>query len=163
MIRAEDFLTMANGNPHRAMDMLLADLCGRLPRHGTTALGLQGVKIATALAFRLGELHVIQEMVKAMIKIESPEDQKKRRTIVEIAHSIDTFLNGKAKGELRANAFVILLFERGEDESYYLANVDRPNAIRVMEAQAEKLKASFSQPIPPEQQGPQEQAPEGTA
>jgi hypothetical protein len=145
MIRAEDFLTMANGNPQRAMDMLLADLCGLLPRHGTTALGLQGIKIATALAFRLGELQAIQQMVDSMIRIENPQDQRQRRTIVEIAHSIDTFLNGKAKGDLRANAFVILLFERGQDESNYLSNTDRPNAIRVMEAQVEKLKASFPQ------------------
>jgi hypothetical protein len=89
------------------------------------------------------------------MKVETPEDQKKRRMIVEIAHSIDSFLNGKTKGDLRANAFVILLFNRGDDESFYLANVDRPNAVRVMEAQVEKLKASFPQPIPSEQQGPQ--------
>jgi len=55
-----------NGEPEKALQLMLADLEKRLKQQGVKPHSIKGIHIAMQISFRLGERNMAGEMMKAI-------------------------------------------------------------------------------------------------
>lgn len=59
-----------------------------------------------------------------------------------LAHMLDEFFNGEAKGHARENGFILMTFKFGDQEGRcnYISNADRNNVITLLKEQLARFE-----------------------